>query len=149
MDLNVQTAESKELINFCQQPEHECYTHAVLLFRCRPTFGLSTLFNSQLKKCAIDSSRSKEVSQSEIKISIIFFSLRLLVRPSIHFYTKLSIFNVNLRFKYLTVLKSDFRLNCAKLNEQKCYFIILRLARFFMKFESKIAALLDTHLLFA
>ena len=58
----------------------------------------------------IHSSRPKEVSQSEIKISIIFFWLGLLVRPSIHFYTKMSIFNVNLRFKYLTVLKSDFRL---------------------------------------
>ena len=29
------------------------------------------------------------------------------------------------------------------------FFFILRLARFFMKFESKIAAFLDTHLLFA
>ena len=28
-------------------------------------------------------------------------------------------------------------------------FIILRLARFFIKFESKLAAFLDTHLLFA
>ena len=61
----------------------------------------------------------------------------------------MSIFNVKLRCKYLTVLKSDFRLNSAKLNEESRskIFIILRLARFFMKFESKIAAFLDTHLL--
>ena len=58
----------------------------------------------------IHSSRPKEVSQSEIKISINFFWLGPLVRPSIHFYTKMLIFNVNLRFKYLTVFKSDFRL---------------------------------------
>ena len=36
----------------------------------------------------IHSSRPKEVSQSEIKISIIFFWFGLLVRPSIHFYKK-------------------------------------------------------------
>ena len=59
---------------------------------------------------AIDSSRPKEVRLSEFKISIIFVWLVLLVRPSIHFYAKMSIFNVNLRFKYLTVFKSDFRL---------------------------------------
>ena len=57
-----------------------------------------------------NSSERQEVSQLEIKISIIFFWLRLLVRLSIHFYTKMSVFNVNLRFKYITVLKSDFRL---------------------------------------
>ena len=51
----------------------------------------------------IHSFRPKEVSQSEIKISIIFFSLGLLVWPSLHFYTKMSILNVNLRFKYLTI----------------------------------------------
>ena len=64
-----------------------------------------------LSSPSIDSSRPKEVSQSEIKISIIFFLLVLLVRPSIHFYTKMSLFNVKLRCKYLTVLKSDFRQN--------------------------------------
>ena len=47
----------------------------------------------------IHSSQPKEGSQSKIKILIIFFLLGLLVRPSIHFYTKMSIFNVNLRFK--------------------------------------------------
>ena len=68
-------------------------------------YALSTITDR-----SIDSSWPKEVSQSEIKISIIFFSLGLLVKPSIHFHTKMSIFNVKLRCKYLTVLKSDFRL---------------------------------------
>ena len=39
----------------------------------------------------IHSLRPKEVSQSEIEISIILFWLGLLVRPSTHFYTKMSI----------------------------------------------------------
>ena len=72
------------------------------------------LFSAQPKLSTIHSSPRKEVSQSggqsEIKISIIFFWLGLLVRPSIHFYTKMLIFNVNLRFKYLTVFECDFRL---------------------------------------
>jgi len=33
------------------------------------------------------------------------------VRPSKHCYTKMSIYKVNLQFKYFRVLKSDFRLN--------------------------------------
>ena len=57
----------------------------------------------------IHSPRRKEVSQSEIKISIIFFLLELLVRPSIHLYTKMSIFNVKVRCKYLSVLRFDIQ----------------------------------------
>ena len=97
----------------------------------------------------IHSFRPKEVSQSEIKISIIIFWLGLLVRPSIHFYTKMSIFNVNLRFKYLTVLKSDFRLeNSAKSNEWKYYFKYFTTSQVFNEIWEQIAAFLDTHLLF-
>ena len=53
------------------------------------------------KSKTIHSSRPKEVSQSEIKILINFVWLRLLVRPSIHFYTKMSIiFNVNFQCQF-------------------------------------------------
>ena len=53
--------------------------------------------------------RPKAVNQSEIKISISFWNSHKQVRPSIHSYTKTSLFDINLRFNYWTVLKSDFR----------------------------------------
>ena len=62
------------------------------------------------RQASIHSSRPKEVSQSEIKISINLFWLGLLVRPSIHFDINMSISMsiYDSSIAYLTDFKSDF-----------------------------------------